>query len=71
MIGGLAITAEADIIYVTVVSRSAVVRLDAEDRTQETVAFFRFGPPGCPTPEACRDTPRARPAKWRWVERKR
>ena len=44
---GLALDVHGNI-YVAVVSRAAVVRLDAEDRTQETVAFFQFGPPGLP-----------------------
>jgi sugar lactone lactonase YvrE len=43
-------------LYVAVVSRSAVVRLDADDRTQETVAFFQFGPPNLPL-NAPLDTP--------------
>jgi hypothetical protein len=41
---------------VTVISRGAVVRIDGEDRTQEPVAFFQFGPPGLPK-NAPLDTP--------------
>lgn len=44
---GLALDVHGNV-YVAVVSRCAVVRIDAEDRSQETVAAFRFGAPGPP-----------------------
>jgi SMP-30/Gluconolactonase/LRE-like region len=43
-------------VYVALVSRAAVVRLNADDRSQETVAFFQFGPPELPL-NAPLDTP--------------
>lgn len=52
---GLALDVHGDV-YVAVVSRCAVVRIDAETRAQETVAAFRFGAPGPPQP-APLDTP--------------
>jgi sugar lactone lactonase YvrE len=52
---GLAIDARGNV-YVAVVSRCAVVRLDGDDRSQSTVALFRFGPPDLPL-NAPLDTP--------------
>jgi sugar lactone lactonase YvrE len=55
MADGLAIDARGNV-YVALVSRCAVVRIDGEDRTQETVAYFQFGPPDLPL-NAPLDTP--------------
>jgi sugar lactone lactonase YvrE len=52
---GLALDVHGNI-YVAVVSRGAVIRFDADDRSQETVAFFQFGPPTLPL-NAPLDTP--------------
>ena len=52
---GLALDVHGNV-YVALVSRAAVVRLNADDRSQETVAFFQFGPPGLPL-NAPLDTP--------------
>ncbi len=52
---GLALDVHGNV-YVALVSRSAVVRLNADDRSQNTVAFFQFGPPELPL-NAPLDTP--------------
>jgi sugar lactone lactonase YvrE len=52
---GLALDVHGNI-FVAVVSRGAVVRLDADDRSQEAVAFFQFGSSGLPL-NAPLDTP--------------
>jgi sugar lactone lactonase YvrE len=55
MADGLAIDSRGNV-YVALVSRCAVVRIDGEDRAQETVAYFQFGPPDLPL-NAPLDTP--------------
>ena len=52
---GLALDVHGNV-YVAVVSRAAVVRINADDRSQETVAALLLGAPGPPQP-APLDTP--------------
>jgi sugar lactone lactonase YvrE len=52
---GLALDVHGNV-YVALVSRGAVVRINADDRSQHSVAYFQFGPPDLPL-SAPLDTP--------------